>query len=112
MAQHGTETQPAKKRKLSDDGETDTNSTNVFKGLQLERILREDQRNKLITFVGRFGNDEDQKDAVVLLERLPFDKETLEGALTAEDGKTLETLHNDIYSTHNVFSPRRIAGII
>ncbi|KAK7093810.1 m7GpppX diphosphatase-like [Littorina saxatilis] len=97
----------AKKRKLS-GGEPDipvSPSPSVFRKFRVDKILREDQRNKLITVVGKFGN-EAEKDAVVLVERLPLDKTFVEQALAAEDAMTKETLKNDIYSTHSVYTPR------
>ncbi|KAL8601446.1 hypothetical protein ACOMHN_042450 [Nucella lapillus] len=97
--------QNEKKRKLS-DGEVENSTSNVFKNFKLDRILRQDHKNKLVTFLGRFADDEESKDAVVLLERLPFEESRIEGMLTSENGRTEETLKNNIYSTHNVFTSR------
>jgi hypothetical protein len=107
------EIEAAKKRKLSDTDDMTTVSQNVFKGLRVDRVLREDQRNKLITVLAKFPDHEHhgEKDAVILLERLPFDKKSVSEWLPSEDGKTLETLSNDIYSTHTVYSPRTIPGL-
>ena len=101
----------AKKRKCS-DAETDRLSStpaNIFKEFKLDRILRDDPKLKMITLVGRFEN-ETKSDAVVLLERFPFDRTSIAETLSSEEGKTKETLKNDIYSTHTVFTPRATAG--
>ncbi|XP_076472346.1 m7GpppX diphosphatase-like [Babylonia areolata] len=97
-----------KKRKLSDE-ETDKTSLNVFQGFRLEKVLRQDHKHKLVTLLGKFADDKEKKDAVVLLERLPFEATQIVEALTSDDSRTKETLKNFIYSTHSVFTPRTIA---
>lgn len=102
----------AKKRKCS-DVEIDRlglPSANIFKDFKLDKILRDDSKNKMITLVGKFENDEKESDAVVLVERLPFDKTLIAETLSSEEGRTKETLKNDIYSTHTIFTPRTTAG--
>ncbi|KAK7471421.1 hypothetical protein BaRGS_00035909 [Batillaria attramentaria] len=101
---------PAKKQKLSDEGVPGDakQEANAFQNLEIVKVLREDSKLKLITVLGRFTGVAG-KEAVVLLERLPFHKEKVADVLSSEDGRTEETLKNDIYSTHNVFSSRTLA---
>lgn len=99
-----------KKRKLSNEQFEITESQNIFKHLKVDRILRNDSKNKMLVVLGKFSRkaDVDEKNAVVLLEKLPFDNDSVAEALTADDGKTEETLKNDIYSTYKVFSSKAV----
>ncbi|KAK3804128.1 hypothetical protein RRG08_015702 [Elysia crispata] len=98
----------AKKRKL-DDGtgdqkEIDNSHSSLFKDFTLKRVLREDPRSKTISLHGSLTKGQHvSADAVVLLERKPFEVSTLEDSL--HKTRTTETLSNDIYSTHDAFSP-------
>ncbi|KAH9491843.1 hypothetical protein Btru_029883 [Bulinus truncatus] len=105
-----------KKRKLSDGDHEYTGdkiqSTSVFQNFKLIRVLREDARHKLVTLHGAMSRpsldhqlDGEEKvcdDAVIVLEKKAFDVSTLENSLRLT--KTHETLHNDIYSTHDVYT--------
>ena len=98
----------AKKRKL-DDGtgdqkEIENSHSSLFKDFTLKRVLREDPRSKTISLHGSLTKGQHvSADAVVLLERKPFEVSTLEDSL--HKTRTTETLSNDIYSTHDAFSP-------
>jgi len=114
---------PMKKRKVScsRDGETGDDATqfNFFKDFKLVKVLREDDRHKMIGVHGRLpatqthhasgasgegsaSGDADQHDAVLLLERKPFDPAAIEECIRST--KTTETLHNDVYRTFDVMS--------
>ncbi|CAL1529588.1 unnamed protein product [Lymnaea stagnalis] len=84
----------------------------VFKDFNLIRVLREDVRHKMITLHGSLPLEDDgenkKKDAVLLLERKSFEVSTLENSLRLT--KTVETLHNDIYSTHDVYGSESSAA--
>lgn len=98
-----------KKRKLSNLNENISQTQkNAFENMRVVKILREDVRNKLVTILGRFADAEE--DAVLLLEKKPFDKNSIAETLTASDSTTVETLKNDIYSTHDVFFSRTLPG--
>ncbi|GFS20111.1 M7GpppX diphosphatase [Elysia marginata] len=96
-----------KKRKLTNEsGDTTVSenlSSSVFKDFTIKRVLREDPRNKFISLHGSLTKGEHTAaEAVVLLERKPFEVSTLEESL--KNSRTTETLSNDIYSTHDAFS--------
>ena len=97
----------SKKRKLDggdvDHEESEDSASSIFKDFSLKRVLREDPRSKTISLHGSLtkGNHK-SADAVVLLERKPFEVATLEESL--HKARTTETLNNDIYSTHDAFS--------
>lgn len=111
MATTSENHQDTKKRKHDVEiiNEKDSD-TCVFRDFQICRILREDARNKMIILHGNFEGDP-SKDAVVILEKLPFVREKLQNTLRSKESKTETTLSNDIYSTHQVFSARIVPGI-
>ncbi|KAK6972474.1 m7GpppX diphosphatase [Biomphalaria glabrata] len=118
-----------KKRKHS---ETENDAGNkclssIFKDFKLIKVLREDARHKLITLHGTMPiperdtgvgdgsktcenhhDHDDHNDAVVILERNAFNTSSLVDNIRLTE--TLETLHNDIYSTHNVFNFKDIVN--
>lgn len=100
-----------KKRRMdeSDDDEDDLENVDdsALKGFHLTKVLREDVRHKSINVLGKFEGGDD--DAVLLLERKPFLKETL-GSLLSKHTSTIATLENDIYSTHTAFPPPALSG--
>ncbi|XP_025081758.1 m7GpppX diphosphatase-like [Pomacea canaliculata] len=106
MATTSEDHQDTKKRKHDVEiiNEKDSD-TCVFRDFQICRILREDARNKMVILHGNFEGDP-SKDAVVILEKLPFVREKLQNTLRSKESKTETTLSNDIYSTHQVFSAR------
>lgn len=106
-----------KKRKINnDENESISNKTSVFQNFKLKKVLRADDRHKLINMHGSLplmksdtgasaaGDNSvlDEADAVVVLERKPFDPLNLEECI--RQTKTVETLHNDVYSTFDMFS--------
>ena len=100
-----TESLTAKKRRLEGGDTPDSNET--FNGFSVHKILREDSRHKSITLQGKFRDSED--DAVLLLEKRPFDKESVNKLLSTVR-RTKETLKNDIYSTYDTIPDPAFAG--
>ncbi|XP_005103893.1 m7GpppX diphosphatase [Aplysia californica] len=110
----------AKKRKLSGDESemlaSSSSNMSAFKEFKLIKVLREDDRHKLINLHGSLplkksdddsgsgpvDSNSEESDAVVVLERKPFDPTSIEECI--RQTKTKETLHNDIYSTFEIFS--------
>ncbi|RUS85084.1 hypothetical protein EGW08_007136 [Elysia chlorotica] len=98
----------AKKRKLDqgagDQEKFDNSNCSLFNDFTVKKVLREDPRSKTISLYGSLTKGEHKSaDAVVLLERKPFEVPTVEESL--HKTRTSETLSNDIYSTHDGFSP-------
>ncbi|GFO01313.1 M7gpppx diphosphatase [Plakobranchus ocellatus] len=105
----------SKKRKVDEGGGAVATSgqavkNSVFKDFSLKRVLRDDPRSKTISLHGSLTTATHKSaDAVVLLERKPFDVFTIEKSL--HNTRTVETLQNDIYSTHDAFSPGLTADL-
>ncbi|XP_059150688.1 m7GpppX diphosphatase-like [Physella acuta] len=111
-----TEVMEVKKKKLEDnfkdEPQINSKKDTVFKDFKLINVLREDASHKLITVRGLLPTNsglESPADAVLLLERKAFDLSKLEQLLHMT--KTNETLRNDIYSTHDVYSGDPTDGI-
>jgi len=106
-----------KKRKVSED-ENDLSiaKPSAFQDFKLLKILRMDDRHKLINLHGSLpltksdtgasaageNTVTDESDAVVVLERKPFDQASIEECI--RNTKTIETLKNDVYTTFDIFS--------
>ncbi|ESO88401.1 hypothetical protein LOTGIDRAFT_234493 [Lottia gigantea] len=98
-----------KRQKLTDlpergnaDGAGDEDERGLFfKDFTTTSVLREDTKAKLMTLKGKFNGKDG--DAVVLLEKLPFDKETVANLMSSSTMH--QTLNNDIYSTYEAFPP-------
>lgn len=89
---------PAKKRKIVDESD----ELPSFEGFEIKKILNENAKQKYIFLHGRFANKTD--DAVVLLEKSPFDREHVNQILSPNTDM-VQTLHNDIYSTYSAYPP-------
>ena len=102
----------ARKRKICDIDEI--SSQNVLKGFKLSRVLRDDPKRKIISVVGHFerGEDVENDQAVLILEKLPFDKTTIGQSISLEDRKTVENLKNDIYSVHMMYAVQSQPGTL
>ena len=92
-----------KKRKLDDD-ESETAfsppTLNDLKGFSVQKILSQNVMQKRVTVHAKFDED----DAVVMLEKTPFDMEHMEKYFVA-DTTLKNTLKNDIYGTYKAFPP-------
>ena len=106
-------TDVTKKRKIEDGG--------AFKDFELVKVLRVDDRNKMINLHGLMprsktstdtedagGDGPDQSDAVIVLERKPFDPKDVERCIRGSN--CFETLQNDIYTTFDLNSFPETSG--
>lgn len=94
---------PEKKRKFNEYEPENSNNPPVlsdFKGFSVQKILSQNVMQKRVTVHAKLGED----DAVVMLEKIPFDKAHMERCLTS--GTSLKnTLKNDIYGTYEAYPP-------
>uniref|UniRef100_A0A8C9DHR6 m7GpppX diphosphatase n=1 Tax=Prolemur simus TaxID=1328070 RepID=A0A8C9DHR6_PROSS len=127
-----TAPQPSKrKREQQEDAEaaeapgTDERGTGVgngtsarvhlpFSGFRVQKVLRESARDKVIFLHGKvpLGNpkDGDGEDAIVILEKTPFQVEQVAQLLTGSPELHLQ-FSNDIYSTYHLFPPRQLNDV-
>lgn len=123
------ELQPAKRKRESDAGETEApireekeesvgNGTSgpvrlPFSGFRVKKVLRESARDKIIFLHGKVNEtseDEDGEDAVVILEKTPFQVEQVAQVLAGSPELQLQ-FSNDIYSTFQLFPPRPLTDV-
>ena len=108
MAAH-VEESPEKKRKLNDGESKAAGSPPILSdlnGFSIQKTLSQNLMQKRVTIHAKVGED----DAVVMLEKTPFDQVHMEKYLSAET--TLKnTLKNDIYGTYEAFPPPVENGI-
>ncbi|KAK3103331.1 hypothetical protein FSP39_018548 [Pinctada imbricata] len=99
---------PLKKRKVEQDfTEKDfAEKLQSFRGFQTVKVLRESNANKCLFLHGKLNG----QDAVVLLEKSPFDKEKVD-ELMNENTSLVETLKNDIYSTYTAFPEKSLNAV-
>ncbi|KAJ7380953.1 hypothetical protein OS493_004543 [Desmophyllum pertusum] len=97
VSRNSEEETPAKKIKLTDENSVDNSSLETFRGFELIKVLNENAQTKTVAVHGKFGNSD--SDAVVLLEKTPFSKETLPQMLSAETSLVMQ-FNNDIYSQY------------
>ncbi|XP_069750528.1 m7GpppX diphosphatase isoform X3 [Narcine bancroftii] len=77
-------------------------STFNLHSFRLERVLRENVRDKTIFLHGKVGEDQgDVQDAVIILEKTPFQEDALPQLLNRNADLRLQ-MKNDIYSTHHL----------
>ncbi|KAL5014599.1 hypothetical protein ScPMuIL_008869 [Solemya velum] len=96
-----SEVNPAKKQKIV-DSEDESDKMASFKGFEIVKILNENAKQKCVFLQGRFANK--TGNAVVLLEKSPFDREHV-GQILSKNTDLVETLQNDIYSTYSAYPP-------
>ncbi|XP_060604368.1 m7GpppX diphosphatase-like [Ruditapes philippinarum] len=97
------EAAPEKKRKIESDNDQGDIAPPVlcsFKGFDIEKVIAENSRNKTTTIHAKMGG----KDAIVLLEKTPFDLDHVKKYLS-DDTALKNTLKNDIYGTYEAFLP-------
>ncbi|XP_077996338.1 m7GpppX diphosphatase-like [Glandiceps talaboti] len=100
MAESTSSSSPNKKRK-HDDVDAD------FQNFTVCNILNENVQSKTLFVEGRFDGSDDP--AVVLLEKTPFDKHTIENMLAKTNLTTV--MHNDIYGVYTGLPPPDSNGI-
>ncbi|CAM5121046.1 unnamed protein product [Natator depressus] len=79
--------------------------------LCVRRVLRESARDKTIFLHGQVnGASGDAKDAVVILEKTPFQEESISDLLKNHTRLKLQ-MSNDIYSTYHLYPPPQLSEI-
>ncbi|XP_053449787.1 m7GpppX diphosphatase isoform X2 [Nycticebus coucang] len=84
-----------------------------FSGFRVQKVLRESAREKIIFLHGKVNEssgDKDGEDAVVILEKTPFQVEQVAQLLTGSPELHLQ-FSNDIYSTYHLFPPRQLSDV-
>ncbi|XP_037361489.1 m7GpppX diphosphatase [Talpa occidentalis] len=84
-----------------------------FSGFRVKKVLRESARDKIIFLHGKVNEasgDEDGEDAIVILEKTPFQVEQVAQLLKGSPELQLQ-LSNDIYSTYHLFPPRQLSDV-
>uniref|UniRef100_F7HST6 m7GpppX diphosphatase n=1 Tax=Macaca mulatta TaxID=9544 RepID=F7HST6_MACMU len=84
-----------------------------FSGFRVQKVLRESARDKIIFLHGKVNEssgDGDGEDAVVILEKTPFQVEQVAQLLTGSPELQLQ-FSNDIYSTYHLFPPRQLSDV-
>jgi len=101
---------PLKKRKISVSEHGDTVTPRVlsnFEGFLVQKVISENSRSKTAVIHGTL----DGQDAVVLLEKKPFDASHVTNYFTEKTALN-NTLKNDIYGTYDAFPPQVENGMI
>ncbi|XP_008686521.2 m7GpppX diphosphatase [Ursus maritimus] len=84
-----------------------------FSGFRVKKVLRESARDKIIFLHGKVNEasgDGDGEDAVVILEKTPFQVEQVAQLLMGSPELQLQ-FSNDIYSTYHLFPPRQLSDV-
>ncbi|XP_004689167.1 PREDICTED: m7GpppX diphosphatase isoform X1 [Condylura cristata] len=124
-----TVSQPSKRKRELDDEKTEApsredkesgvgNGTSgpvrlPFSGFRVKKVLRESARDKIIFLHGKVNEtsgDGDGEDAIVILEKTPFQVEQVAQLLKGSPELQLQ-LSNDIYSTYHLFPPRQLSDV-
>ncbi|XP_026892677.1 m7GpppX diphosphatase isoform X3 [Acinonyx jubatus] len=122
-------TQPSKRKRELDAEEAEAASTEAkeagvengtsapvrlpFSGFRVKKVLRESARDKIIFLHGKVNEasgDGDGEDAIVILEKTPFQVEQVAPLLMGSPELQLQ-FSNDIYSTYHLFPPRQLSDI-
>ena len=121
---------PPKCAKIEENGASkDTNGSKddvgVFENFTITKVLNENARSKMICLLGRFENNhmvmvpeagepdnemDNDKQAVVILEKTPIPEDVASKILSKESGTTLD-LKNDVYHLYQTFPPKELNGI-
>lgn len=82
-----------------------------FSGFRVEKVLRESARDKILFLHGKVNESSgDGEDAIVILEKTPFQVEQVAQLLTSSPELQLQ-FSNDIYSTYHMFPPRQLSDV-
>ncbi|XP_006140703.2 m7GpppX diphosphatase [Tupaia chinensis] len=84
-----------------------------FSGFRLQKVLRESARDKIIFLHGKVNEasgDRDSEDAVVILEKTPFQAEQVAQLLAGSPELQLQ-FGNDVYSTYRLSAPRQLSDV-
>ncbi|XP_061058398.1 m7GpppX diphosphatase [Eubalaena glacialis] len=125
----GTAPQPNKRKRELDAEEAEAPSTEgkeagvgngtsapvrlPFSGFRVKKVLRESARDKIIFLHGKVNEasgDGDGEDAIVILEKTPFQVDHVAQLLKGSPELQLQ-FSNDIYSTYHLFPPRQLSDV-
>ncbi|XP_048199638.1 m7GpppX diphosphatase [Perognathus longimembris pacificus] len=82
-----------------------------FSGFRVQKVLRESARDKIVFLHGKVNEESgDGEDAVVILEKTPFQVDQVAQLLTGSPELQLQ-FSNDIYSTYHLFPPKQLSDI-
>ncbi|XP_033717708.1 CMP-N-acetylneuraminate-beta-galactosamide-alpha-2,3-sialyltransferase 4 isoform X2 [Tursiops truncatus] len=84
-----------------------------FSGFRVKKVLRESARDKIIFLHGKVNEasgDGDGEDAIVILEKTPFQVDHVAQLLKGSPELQLQ-FSNDIYSTYHLFPPRQLSDV-
>ncbi|XP_054568684.1 m7GpppX diphosphatase isoform X2 [Eptesicus fuscus] len=82
-----------------------------FSGFRVQKVLRESARDKILFLHGKVNEASgDGEDAVVILEKTPFQVDQVAQLLTGSPELQLQ-FSNDIYSTYHLFPPRQLSDV-
>ncbi|CAK7317642.1 m7GpppX diphosphatase [Vulpes lagopus] len=84
-----------------------------FSGFRVEKVLRESARDKILFLHGKVNEasgDGGGEDAIVILEKTPFQVEQVAQLLMGRPELQLQ-FSNDIYSTYHLFPPRQLSDV-
>nr|KAF6403235.1 decapping enzyme, scavenger [Molossus molossus] len=83
-----------------------------FSGFRVKKVLRESARDKILFLHGKVNEASgDGEDAIVILEKTPFQVEQVAQLLMGSPELQLQ-FSNDIYSTYHMFPPRQLSAYI
>ncbi|XP_062464789.1 m7GpppX diphosphatase [Pezoporus occidentalis] len=102
-----------RKREEAEDGDGDGGAADPFPlaELRLRRVLRESARDKAVFLHGEVtGPSGEGTDALVILEKTPFQEEKLLDLLKKHTKLELR-MHNDIYKTYHLYPPPELSEI-
>ncbi|XP_029812845.1 m7GpppX diphosphatase [Suricata suricatta] len=84
-----------------------------FSSFRVKKVLRESARDKIIFLHGKVNEasgDGDGEDAIVILEKTPFQVEQVAQLLMGSPELQLQFC-NDIYRTYHLFPPRQLSDV-
>ncbi|XP_002127473.2 m7GpppX diphosphatase [Ciona intestinalis] len=110
----GSSSTSTKRLKLSESSNGDaTASRKSLSGVELVSVLNDKTSQKAIFLHGRIASaksDQTDDDAVIILEKKPFDQSQLQEILSSQTKLTVD-LENDIYSTYTAYPPPLVSDI-
>ncbi|XP_061331996.1 m7GpppX diphosphatase [Pezoporus flaviventris] len=100
-----------RKREEAEDGDGGAAAPFPLAELRLRRVLRESARDKAVFLHGEVtGPSGEGTDALVILEKTPFQEEKLLDLLKKHTKLELR-MHNDIYKTYHLYPPPELSEI-
>ncbi|XP_006901632.1 PREDICTED: m7GpppX diphosphatase [Elephantulus edwardii] len=84
-----------------------------FSGFRVQKVLKESARDKILFLHGKVNEapgEMNGEDAVVILEKTPFQVEQMAQLLSGSPELQLQ-FSNDIYSTYHLFPPRQLSDV-